>query len=104
MKDWGIVALMGAAIAAAYLFMKGKTSSSQTTTSVSGWTSPTGAPGYSQTTVTQINSPAWSGVIEYTSPSNMLGYPTGAGLGDIIAVNKKTGQVINTGGHHIYWT
>jgi len=100
-KLLGIAAVAGAGILA-YLFMKGKSSSTQT--SVTGWTSPTGAPGYSQTTTVTGSSPAWEYQISYTSPSNIVGYPTGAGLGDIIAINKKTGQVINTGGHHIYWT
>jgi len=101
---WGVVAIVAGAGILAYLWLKGKSSSSSIQTTVTGWTSPTGAPGYSQTTTVTGSSPAWEYQISYTSPSNIVGYPTGGGLGDIIAVNKKTGQVINMGGHHIYWT
>jgi len=124
-KEWGIAAIVAGAGILAYLWLRGRKSGSSgeipavapapgesitktigpgTTQTISAWTSPTGQTGYAQTTTTKVSGPAWNETIEYTSPSTAEGVPTGGGLGDIIAINKKTGQIINTGGHHIYWT
>jgi len=81
-----------------------KTIAPGTTQTVSAWETPTGQTGYAQTTTTISSGPAWEEQISYASPSTAEGIPIGGGEGVIIAVNKKTGQVINTGGHHIYWT
>jgi hypothetical protein len=122
MKDWGIAAIVAGAAILGYLWLKGKSSGGSssgipapgqsitktiapgTTQTVTAWVSPTGTPGYSQTTITKSSGPAWDTTIEYASPSTAEGVPTSGGLGDIIAVNKQTGQMWNLSGHHIYWT
>jgi hypothetical protein len=121
---WGIAAIVAGAGILAYLWLKGKKSESGgsssgipapgqsytkeiapgTTQTVSAWTSPTGETGYAQVTTTKVSSPAWNVTISYASPSTATGTPVSGGLGNIIAVNKQTGQVWNLSGHHIYWT
>jgi len=127
-KAWGIAAIVAGAAILGYLWLKGKASGGSapsgeipavapapgesiaktigpgTTQTISAWTSPTGQTGYAQTTTTISSGPAWEEQISYASPSTAEGIPVGGGEGVIIAVNKKTGQIINTGGHHIYWT
>jgi hypothetical protein len=121
---WGIATIVAGAGILAYLIWRGrkgggsapssgipapgqsitKTIAPGTTQTVTAWVSPTGQTGYSQVTTTKVSSPAWDVTISYASPSTATGTPTSGGLGNIIAVNKQTGQMWNLSGHHIWWT
>jgi hypothetical protein len=121
-KAWGVAAIVAGAGILAYLWLKGKKSTSSsseipapgqsitktigpgTTQTVTAWVAPTGETAYAQTTITKVTSPAWNTTIEYTSPSTATGELTGPGLGTIIATNKYTGRVVNLSGRRIYWT